>query len=649
MVNIREAKLDDLPFLLDLEEKCFEEHRRFSLAAFKRAVISPHQDVYVVSNDDVNCGSAIIHRHTHSWRLYSISIAPDQRKSGLGKQLLQFIIDDAKKQGLIQITLEADAKKAELIRWYETFGFVFVNEIPDFYGVGEPANKMVLVLKEKPHVKHALSNIVVVDQPVAWLEPIENIDVVTAEDFINDPKYQDAEDLRVFNLCSSFKYQTMGYYVSLLASARNLRAIPNVATIEDFTDKTIIESIGDEVDELIQLSLRTIKTNEFTLRILFGKTDVKKYLNLAKAIYKFFETPMFECTFEKNRHWHLVKVLPLTLNLIEVNEYTEKSAFEYFNQKRFTISRFKNYKYDLAILVDPTEPAPPSGKTALNRFKLAAEKIGFYTEFITKDDYQRVSQFDALFIRATTNVNDYTYKFSRYAYSEGLVVIDDPWSILKCSNKLYFHEAMRSEGVSTPKTVVVSKWAPSYNNIMAKIPFPIVLKRPDSASSMGVFKVTDEKGLIEKLNQLFETSELIIAQEYVRSDFDWRIGVLDNKPLFACKYFMAKNHWQIYHWDSNNSHYQVGDVETMRWENAPKAVIETALEAAAVMGDGLYGVDLKESNGKVYVIEVNDNASVDHHWEDKVLGDELYLMIMKNILSRIEAARNIKNRASQTK
>ena len=29
------------------------------------------------------------------------------------------------------------------------------------------------------------------------------------------------------------------------------------------------------------------------------------------------------------------------------------------------------------------------------------------------------------------------------------------------------------------------------------------------------------------------------------TDFDWRIGVLEGKALYACRYFMARKHWQI--------------------------------------------------------------------------------------------------------
>jgi len=647
-MDIRKATLDDLPFLIELEKNSFDPSRRFHNAAIKYSINSLHQDVYVLTSEGRGAASAIVHLRSKTWRIYSIAVLPEFRKHSFGRQLVRYIIDEAKKNNIHQITLEADSANAQLLSWYESLGFRFVEELKDFYGLGQSANKMVFVLKEEPKEKHNLNNIVVVDQIVPWLDAIEAIDVITAEQFINDDKYQTNKDLRVFNLCSSYAYQTIGYYVSLLASARNLRAIPNVASIEDFTNEVITESIGDEVEDLIQKTLKPIREKDFTFRILFGKNGGKKYAELAKAIYKLFEAPLLECTFSKNRHWHLTKVLPLTLNDVEYNDKLESAAKHYFNQKRFTISNFKNYRYDLAILVEPEEPAPPSGQTALNRFKLAAEKIGFYTEFITKEDYQRLNQFDALFIRATTNVNDYTYQFSRYAFAEGLAVIDDPWSILKCANKVYFYESMKVLGVLTPKTVVVSKTTP-HKTMIDTLGFPMVLKRPDSASSLGVFKVRDEKELAKKLNELFVTSELILAQEYIISTFDWRVGILDNKPLYACKYFMAKNHWQIYNWGTTKTSEQVGDVETLLVENAPKEVIETALKAAAAMGDGFYGVDLKEANGKVYVIEVNDNASIDHHWEDRALGDELYLIIMKSLLSRIEVARNIKNRKAQTK
>ena len=41
-------------------------------------------------------------------------------------------------------------------------------------------------------------------------------------------------------------------------------------------------------------------------------------------------------------------------------------------------------------------------------------------------------------------------------------------------------------------------------------------------------------------------SALVLVQEYIFTEFDWRIGVLGGKPIYACQYFMVRNHWQIY-------------------------------------------------------------------------------------------------------
>ena len=70
-------------------------------------------------------------------------------------------------------------------------------------------------------------------------------------------------------------------------------------------------------------------------------------------------------------------------------------------------------------------------------------------------------------------------------------------------------------------------------------------------------------------------------------------------------------------------------------EQAPTRVVKTALKAANHIGRGLYGVDLKEVGGKVYMIEVNDNPNIDAGFEDAVLGDELYLRIMRTFMARV--------------
>ena len=109
---------------------------------------------------------------------------------------------------------------------------------------------------------------------------------------------------------------------------------------------------------------------------------------------------------------------------------------------------------------------------------------------------------------------------------------------------------------------------------------------------------------------------------------------------------MAKGHWQIYNWKPGTKSFEVGGVETLLVEEAPKKVIDLALRASEIMGDGFYGVDIKEANGEVYLIEVNDNPSVDRNWEDARLGDKLYELIMADLYKRIEDARMVRTRLS---
>lgn len=645
--QIRKANTSDIPFLIKLEAGSFDASRQSNPSSIKNSIDSSHQVVWILSINDVDVASAIVFLYPKSMRIYSIAVIESYRGQSLGKQLMEHIINQAIQQGCYKVTLEVDAQNLDLMHWYEFFGFRVDYDLKDYYGQNQPAFRMSLVLEKRPSYKRKkITNVVVVDTEVEWLKSIETIDMVDAQTFISNPKYQSTKGLRIFNLCSSYAYQSLGYYVSLLASARNQRVIPNVATIKDFSDASIIESIGDEVHELIQKSLASIQDHQFTLYVYFGATARKSYSKLGKALYKLFEAPLLEFCFEKSNQWNLRMASPLPLSAVPIDESITKEAHQYFSQKRFTISRFKDYKYDLAILIDPNEKTPPSCKIALSKFKWAANKIGFYVEFVTKEDYHRIGEFDALFIRTTTSVNDYTYQFSRYAYAEGLVVIDDPWSILKCSNKLFFAESMKTANVLTPKSVAISKHS-DLNSIIKELPFPLVLKEPDNAFSLGVFKVSDIDTLTKTLERMFKTSELVVAQEFIKSTFDWRVGVLDNVPLFVCKYYMAKNHWQIYNWNARSNRNMTGNVDTIPIESVPKNVLSTAIQAASVMGDGLYGVDLKEVDGKVYVIEVNDNPNVDYHIEDKILDNELYLRVMRNMFSRIETARNIKRGVSK--
>jgi len=134
---------------------------------------------------------------------------------------------------------------------------------------------------------------------------------------------------------------------------------------------------------------------------------------------------------------------------------------------------------------------------------------------------------------------------------------------------------------------------------------------------------------------MFQKSDLILAQEYLYTEYDWRIGILNRQPFYACQYFMSKDHWQIYDHKAGGG-MAAGNSRTLPLELVPAVVLRTAVKAARLIGTGLYGVDLKQTRQGVCVIEINDNPNLDAGVEDEILKEQMYEEVMAEFLRRLE-------------
>jgi glutathione synthase/RimK-type ligase-like ATP-grasp enzyme len=454
--------------------------------------------------------------------------------------------------------------------------------------------------------------------------------------------YLKLRDLRVVNLSRSYRYHSLGYYCSLLAEARAHRVIPSVRTINDLHSKSIYGLSIDDLHETVQKSIRTRKDKPggktLTIYVHFGECADSDFQDLARQLFDLFACPILRVDFRLDGKWQISTIRAVSLpSLPEDQESFFAEAFNSHLSKRWRVPRAKRVsRYDMAILHDPEEKLPPSDPRALGRFVKAGSKLGVDIDFITKKDFSRLAEYDALFIRETTQMEHHTYRFARKAEAEGIVVIDDPDSIMRCTNKIYLAELLSANRVPIPQTEILKKDdAADIKSLESRIPYPVVLKIPDSSFSRGVHKVTTSEELEAVAEQLFADSDVILAQEYMYTDFDWRIGILNRRPIFACQYFMSRRHWQIMkHTDSGQ--YTEGTSKTWQIEDVPAEVVKTALDAANLIGDGFYGVDVKVSGKGPVVIEVNDNPSVDSGVEDKILGDELYRIVIEEFIRRLD-------------
>jgi glutathione synthase/RimK-type ligase-like ATP-grasp enzyme len=478
---------------------------------------------------------------------------------------------------------------------------------------------------------------IVVDDPASWTLGSPEADVISVAEYLSAEHARGGRRVRVFNLAASFRYQSRGYYVSLLAEARGHKVIPSVRTIQEINARSIVSVLPVDLDDLIQKSLRRIRSDEFTLTVYFGENMAAAHERLASVLYQMFQAPLLRFRFRRGReNWSVRGVRALALDEVPEShmDFVREAAQRYFSRKRYGSQRRDRSQYDMAILVNPDESAPPSNRQALQLFVKAARKEGFSVELIGRDDYHRIGEFDALFIRETTSVDHHTWRFSQRAASEGLAVIDDPDSILRCANKVFLAEMMRGAGVAMPETVVLQKG--NRAEALDLLGLPCVLKLPDSSFSQGVVKADTREEFMEQTSKMLAASDLLIAQEYIPTEFDWRIGVLDGRPLYACRYFMARGHWQIYNWQSKRRSDVSGGWETVALDDVSQEIVTTALQAAALVGRGFYGVDLKSVEDRAVVIEINDNPSVDAGVEDQVLGDELYAAVMRAFRRRVE-------------
>ena len=480
-----------------------------------------------------------------------------------------------------------------------------------------------------------MKHLIILDNPHEWPITVPGVEVLAARDYLIKDEYRKARNVKVYNLCKSYRYQTVGYYVSLLAAARGHKPIPSVSTIQDLKSQPLVRSVSEDLDEMIQRSLEGLKSQEFTLSIYFGQNLAKRYERLSSHLFKLFQAPFLRAHFQLASKWQLQSIKPISALEIpeEHHRFVEEAARDFFRGRKGTSKREVSYNYDLAILVNPEEKLPPSDARALQKFIKAAHDVGLEAELITRDDFGRLGEFDALFIRETTAVNHHTYRFARKAKAEGLVVIDDPDSILKCTNKIYLAELLEANKIRTPKTIIAHR--DNIKEIQQKIGFPCILKQPDSAFSQGVKKASDVDGLLDLLETFWSKSDLVIAQEFLPTEFDWRIGIIDKTPFYACKYYMARNHWQIIKQQGSGKPLD-GRVQTISFGEVPENVINTALKAANLIGDGLYGVDIKEIGGRCYVIEINDNPNIEAGYEDGILKQDLYTTVLKVFRSRIE-------------
>src|SRR5262249_42451034 len=190
-------------------------------------------------------------------------------------------------------------------------------------------------------------------------------------------------------------------------------------------------------------------------------------------------------------------------------------------------------KYDLAVLYDPNEKMAPSSPASIKHMARIAERLSIDVEPVTRRQLAELAEYDGLFIRETTSIDNHTYRFARRAWQEGMPVIDDPISMIRSTTKLFLMELLGWNQVPPPPTVLIAD-AGDLPKAMDELGLPLVVKIPDGSFSRGVHKVATAEEFRRVADELFEETDLLLAQKFLPTEFDWRVGVPAGRPLFVC-------------------------------------------------------------------------------------------------------------------
>lgn len=523
--------------------------------------------------------------------------------------------------------------------------------------------------------------LVVSDSPLG--QTPDRVSVWSADQYLEGQDGTLEANAVVVNLCRSYQYLSKGYYVSLLADARGQRAFPDLEMIEQISNPfayfralreegletidfkvvggrrllprvivpeagrpEVLEATHPSGDGRSERAVRYRQTHQPYVEVtsVLGKTHDRRFRKHAAAIFRIYSFPLLRIRmYREEDGWKIGQMFPVPLGQLTAEE--RERIFEQVSRGTFVKSpsvASRRRLHRIACLWDPKDEFAASDEDTLERLARVALRRGVLFDVISKDDLARLPEYDALFIRSVTGINHFSFTFAQRAASMGMPVIDDPQSIMKCSNKVYLHELFQREGIPAPKTTTVSR----RTNLeeVAQWGFPLIVKLPQGSFSVSVKKADGMEQLQSLLNELFKDSPLLIVQEFRPTPFDWRVAVLEGRMLFICKYHQAKDHWQIARrFPSGFTRH--GRVEAIANRSAPAAVRKLALSGAALIGDGLYGVDIKETASGPVIIEINDNPNLETTYEDGAEKDRIYEKIIDVFLRRIHKAARVAEKA----
>jgi len=287
------------------------------------------------------------------------------------------------------------------------------------------------------------------------------------------------------------------------------------------------------------------------------------------------------------------------------------------------ISEAKDEKYKVVILtVEHGDKSITAKKLSKEATKLGLQNtiVNFNGATLRYDDgnhfihgvddekgFQVNSSDTIIFVRGTPTKDSYLDLISEFERL-GYCCVNNRTTINICADKYRNYVRLKDYGLTQPKTVLIpNKDMIDFSLESLDTKFPIIMKTLRGSKGVGVLFIESKRALDAIVQLIYKTEEDsdLLIQEYIKTNFDVRVVVLDGR-------IVATMQRDVVEGDFRSNYSQGGKVKSYKLTSMEEK--ECLLAAKAV--DGIFtAVDFIPARNRErnppYILEVNSSPGTD--------------------------------------
>ncbi len=131
MITVRRMTMEDLEGAVSVEEASFS--RPWSREVFRATLLLPYARYYAAEEEGEIVGICGVRNIAGVGEISNVGVLPSYRGRGIASRMLALLLEDGKKEGIPEHTLEVRAGNTAAIALYRKFGFLTEGIRRDFY------------------------------------------------------------------------------------------------------------------------------------------------------------------------------------------------------------------------------------------------------------------------------------------------------------------------------------------------------------------------------------------------------------------------------------------------------------------------------------------------------------------------------------